>query len=114
MPYDTTLRSCREAGATALFVHSDGEAVGLVERAHEHGLAVPEDLAVITYDDEVSADPPLTAVRPQKHRLGVPAAETALARAVEPVERPLHRAELWPNLIIRASCGGITPVVTGR
>ncbi|MFB7400628.1 substrate-binding domain-containing protein [Streptomyces rubiginosohelvolus] len=114
--YDAALRSCREAGATALFVHSDGEAVGLVERAHEHGLAVPEDLAVITYDDEVAAaaDPPLTAVRPQKHRLGVLAAEMALARAVDPVERPVHRVELWPNLIIRASCGGSAPVATGR
>ncbi|WP_234473492.1 MULTISPECIES: substrate-binding domain-containing protein [unclassified Streptomyces] len=91
-----------------------GVLVGLVVRAHEHGLAVPEDLAVITYDDEVAADPPLTAVRPQKHRLGVLAAEMALARAIEPVERPLHRAELWPNLIIRASCGGTAPVATGR
>ncbi|MGW5861739.1 substrate-binding domain-containing protein [Streptomyces sp. NPDC055239] len=110
--YDATLRSCREAGATALFVHSDGEAVGLVERAHEHGLTVPDDLAVITYDDEVAAaaDPPLTAVRPQKHRLGALAADMALARANDPIERPVHRVQLWPTLIVRASCGGTAPV----
>ncbi|MFF0745552.1 substrate-binding domain-containing protein [Streptomyces sp. NPDC004111] len=109
--YDATLRSCREAGATALFVHSDSEAVGLVERAHEHGLTVPGDLAVITYDDEVAAaaDPPLTAVRPQKHRLGALAAEMALARAADPVERPVHRVQLWPTLVVRASCGGTAP-----
>ncbi|MEU6043007.1 substrate-binding domain-containing protein [Streptomyces griseus] len=109
--YDATLRNCREAGATALFVHSDGEAVGLVERAHEHGLTVPDDLAVITYDDEVAAaaDPPLTAVRPQKHRLGALAAEMALARATDPVERPVHRVQLWPTLIVRASCGATAP-----
>ncbi|MCQ4211335.1 substrate-binding domain-containing protein [Streptomyces longispororuber] len=109
--YDATLRACREAGATALFVHSDREAIGLVERAHEHGLTVPDDLAVITYDDEVAAaaDPPLTAVRPQKHRLGVVAAEMALAHATDPVERPVHRVQLWPNLIVRASCGGTAP-----
>ncbi|MYR41044.1 substrate-binding domain-containing protein, partial [Streptomyces sp. SID5910] len=110
--YDATLRACREAGATALFVHSDSEAIGLIERAHEHGLTVPDDLAVITYDDEVAAaaDPPLTAVRPQKHRLGVLAAELALARASDPVERPVHRVELWPTLVVRASCGGTAPV----
>ncbi|MGV9908019.1 substrate-binding domain-containing protein [Streptomyces tendae] len=107
-----TLRGCREADATALFVHSDSEAIGLIERAHEHGLGVPDDLAVITYDDEVAAaaDPPLTAVRPQKHRLGVLAAEMTLARASDPVERPVHRVELWPTLVVRESCGGTAPV----
>ncbi len=35
-------------------------------------------------------------------------------RGVDPVERPVHRVELWPNLIIRASCGGTAPVATGR
>ncbi|MEU6767764.1 substrate-binding domain-containing protein [Streptomyces sp. NPDC046853] len=106
--YDATLRRCREAGATALFVHSDSEAIGLMERAHENGLSVPDDLAVISYDDEVAAasDPPLTAVRPPKHRLGALAAEMALARISDPIERPVHRVQLWPTLVIRASCGG--------
>ncbi|MGW5563098.1 substrate-binding domain-containing protein [Streptomyces tendae] len=57
-----------------------------------------------------AADPPLTAVRPQKHRLGVLAAEMALARVSDPVERPVHRVELWPTLVVRESCGGTAPV----
>ncbi|AJE83484.1 regulatory protein DeoR [Streptomyces albus] len=106
--YDAVLRECREAGVTALFVHSDREAIGLAERVRDHGLSVPEDMALVSYDDEVAAasDPPLTAVRPPKHRLGALAAEMALARMHDPAERPVHRVQLWPTLVVRASCGG--------
>lgn len=106
--YDDVLGRCRAAGATALFIHSDSEAIGLVERARDRGLSVPGDLAVVSYDDEVAAasDPPLTAVRPPKHRLGAMAAELALARMTDPTERAVHRVELWPSLIVRGSCGG--------
>ncbi|WP_129843322.1 substrate-binding domain-containing protein [Streptomyces sp. RFCAC02] len=106
--YDAVLRRCREDGVRALLVHSDREAIGMVERARDLGIAVPGELAFVSYDDEVAAtsDPPLTAVRPQKHRLGRLAAELALARAAEAGPRPVHRVELWPTLEIRESCGG--------
>ncbi len=105
--YDQVLRNCRARGATALLVHSDREAVGMVERARDRGLAVPDELAVVSYDDEVAAasDPPLTAVRPDKHRLGALAAELALTRAADSAERPVHRVQLWPTIVIRHSCG---------
>ena len=105
--YDAVLERCHDAGVTALFVHSDREAIGLTERARDRGLTVPDDLAVVSYDDEVAAasDPPLTAVRPPKHRLGAVAAELALARMADPTDRPVHRVQLWPTLIVRASCG---------
>ncbi|RBM07395.1 substrate-binding domain-containing protein [Streptomyces sp. PT12] len=106
--YDHVLRRCRERGATALLVHSDREAIGMVERARDLGISVPGEMAVVSYDDEVAAtsDPPLTAVRPQKHRLGRVAAELALARATEVERRPVHRVQLWPTLEVRESCGG--------
>ncbi|WP_329126584.1 substrate-binding domain-containing protein [Streptomyces sp. NBC_01465] len=105
--YDAVLQRCLDAGVTALFVHSDREAIGLTERARDRGLVVPDDLAVVSYDDEVAAasDPPLTAVRPPKHRLGAVAAELAMARMADPAERPVHRVQLWPTLIVRESCG---------
>ncbi|MFJ8912982.1 substrate-binding domain-containing protein [Amycolatopsis sp. NPDC102389] len=105
--YDAVLRRCRDAGVTALFAHSDSEAIGLTECARDRGLTVPGDLAVVSYDDEVAAaaDPPLTAVRPPKNRLGAVAAEMALARMADPAERPVHRVQLWPTLVVRASCG---------
>ncbi|WP_049575898.1 substrate-binding domain-containing protein [Streptomyces sp. SBT349] len=111
--YDLVLRRCRESGMTALLVHSDREAIGMVERARDLGIAVPDELAVVSYDDEVAAtsDPPLTAVRPQKHRLGQLAAQLALARVSEPGRRPVHRVQLWPTLEVRESCGAEAPTI---
>jgi DNA-binding LacI/PurR family transcriptional regulator len=105
--YDELLRQCRAQEVHALIVHADREAIGFLERAQELGADVPGDLAIVTYDDEVAAasDPPLTAVCPQKHRLGQLAAELALSRLADGAERPVHRVELWPTLIVRESCG---------
>jgi DNA-binding LacI/PurR family transcriptional regulator len=122
----SVLDRCAESGATALLVHSDREAISLVEQAQERGVRMPADLAVVAYDDEVAglADPPLTAVRPPKAAIGAGAVELltrrlAAARAegggpsdseggdqVTGVERPVHRIELSPRLIVRASSGG--------
>jgi DNA-binding LacI/PurR family transcriptional regulator len=118
----SVLDRCAEAGVTALLVHSDREAISLVERAQERGVRVPADLAMVAYDDEVAglADPPLTAVRPPKAAIGAGAlelltrrltarADAAAARdsdggdAVTGAERPVHRIELSPRLIVRES-----------
>ncbi|WP_037305639.1 substrate-binding domain-containing protein [Amycolatopsis orientalis] len=105
--YDEMLTRLRAEGVTALLVHSDREAIGLIALARHRGITVPGDLAIVTYDDEVAAasDPPLTAVCPQKHRLGVLAAELALARVADRGDRPVHRVQLWPTLVVRESCG---------
>lgn len=108
--YTDVLESSRDIGVRALLVHSDREAIGLIERSRELGISVPHDLAVVTYDDEIGAasDPPLTAVRPQKHRLGMLAAKLALAKVAEVGEEwPVHRLELWPNVVVRESCGTV-------
>jgi hypothetical protein len=54
-----------------------------------------------------ASDPPITAVRPAKHQLGAVATQLALARSAGGAERPVHRVELWPLLVIRESCGSI-------
>lgn len=106
--YTDVLKRSRDLGVRAALVHSDREAIGLIEQGRELGISVPDDLAIVTYDDEIGAasDPPLTAVRPQKHRLGVLAAELVLAKTAEVSgEWPVHRLELWPNVVVRESCG---------
>ncbi|MGC9496366.1 substrate-binding domain-containing protein [Streptomyces sp. WG7] len=108
--YTDVLKWCRGRGVRSLLVHSDREAIGLIEQGRELGISVPHDLAIVTYDDEIGAasDPPLTAVRPQKYRLGVLAAELALAKVAEVGEEwPVHRLELWPNVVVRESCGTV-------
>ena len=105
--YDDVLRRCRREDITGLLVHSDREAVGVVERARDLGVDVPGELAVLAYDDEIAAasDPPLTAIRPPKHRVGALAAELALSRTAESSDRPVHRVQLWPTLHVRETCG---------
>jgi DNA-binding LacI/PurR family transcriptional regulator len=118
----SVLDRCADAGTTALLVHSDREAISLVEQAQERGVRVPADLAVVAYDDEVAglADPPLTAVRPPKAAIGAGALELLMRRLaavraddaavrdsdggdVTGAHRPVHRIELSPRLIVRAS-----------
>ncbi len=97
---------------TAALVHSDEDAVVLVPRLRAQGIRVPEDLAVIAFDDEVAglSDTPLTAVAPPKHAVGRAAAELLLLRmaesrdAAEPAPRQYR--ELLPQLRVRSSCGG--------
>lgn len=105
--YDALISKCLDTGVRALLVHADREAIGIVERAHDLGLAIPDDLAVVAYDDEVAAaaDPPLTAVRTPRHRLGATAVELALARVADGPDRPVHRVQLSPVLMVRESCG---------
>lgn len=104
---DQALLRCQEERVPALLVHSDWEAIGVLERARELGIAVPGELAVVSYDDEVAAaaTPPITAVRPDKHRLGALAMELALSRLEAGPERPVHRIALWPQVVVRESCG---------
>src|SRR5699024_5841030 len=61
-----------DLGARAVLVHSDRHAIQMVEVAQLRGLCIPEDLAVISYDDVVAGHGavPLTAIAPPRHELG--------------------------------------------
>ncbi|NUP68068.1 MAG: DeoR/GlpR family transcriptional regulator [Nonomuraea sp.] len=103
---ERVLDDCVSSRTTALLVHSDPEAISLVERCRERGLRVPGDLALVTYDDEVAelCDPPLTAVRPPKAAVGRAAFALLAARLADPdPERPSHHVVIEPRLIVRSS-----------
>ncbi|MET8869350.1 substrate-binding domain-containing protein [Nonomuraea sp. NPDC004580] len=101
---DDVLDACLASGTRALLVHSDPEAISLVERCQDRGIRVPDDLAVVTYDDEVAelCDPPLTAIRPPKTDIGRAAFALLLERLHDP-GRPAHRVVVGPQLIVRHS-----------
>ncbi|GII77044.1 LacI family transcriptional regulator [Sphaerisporangium rufum] len=103
---DGLLDECVASRTTALLVHSDPEAISLVERVQERGVRVPADLAVVTYDDEVAelCDPPLTAVRPPKAAIGRAAFALLADRIADrDAHRPVHRVVIEPRLIVRSS-----------
>ena len=68
---------------TAVFVCNDLMAIGALHAAHELGVDVPRELAVVGFDDiELAAytSPPLTTVAQPKQAIGVGAAELLLER----------------------------------
>ncbi|MGW0390560.1 substrate-binding domain-containing protein [Streptomyces sp. NPDC003042] len=92
-------------GVSAALIHSDTDAIMLIPRLQARGVRVPEDLAVITYDDEVAglADVPLSAVAPAKREVGARAAALLLDRLTgEDDDSPRQHLELLPRLSIRS------------
>jgi DNA-binding LacI/PurR family transcriptional regulator len=91
-------------GTTALLVHSDPEAMAIVQHCEDRGVPVPGALSVIAYDDEVAGlfSPALTAVRPPRAWVGRAAVDLAVARLADPA-RPVHRVVVSPGLVVRDS-----------
>lgn len=106
--YDRILELCRRTDTTALLIHADTQALAFVQHCTDRGIAVPEDLAVVGYDDEVAslAEPPISAIRPPKHYVGRSAVQLMAARLTEGRMRPMHRLNLNPELILRGSSVG--------
>ena len=72
------------------------------------GLAVPDDLAIVGYDDIYfagAAAVPLTSVRQPRHELGRRAAELVLDEADNP-EHQHQQVVLLPELVARTSTLG--------
>lgn len=109
------LERCRETGTTALFVHSDPQAVLLQQHALDHGWSIPGDLAIIAYDDEVaaSAEPSITALHPPRQHVGRLVVETMVARLSEGARRPVQRTYVLPELNVRESTAATDRVSGG-
>ncbi|NEE03588.1 LacI family DNA-binding transcriptional regulator [Phytoactinopolyspora halotolerans] len=103
------LDECRASDTRAVVAHTDYHAARLVELAHVRGLRVPEDLAIVAYDDELAelADVPLTAVTPPRRELGREALRLLVSRTGGTDEEPgpPRHVQLLPRLTVRESCG---------
>ena len=92
---------------TAVVAGTDRNAVGVMEVLRAAGLRVPEDVAVVGFDDRTVADladPPLTTLRTRFDELGRRAASLLLDEiSGSAVPRTAHRVPV--ALIRRRSCG---------
>jgi LacI family transcriptional regulator len=94
---------------TAVMCANDLLALGALKSLANAGIAVPEEMAVVGYDDVAFASmlsPSLTSVRQPKYELGATAAELLL----EEVSgfKHVHRSVRFePGLIVRASSGTV-------
>ncbi|MPV38148.1 GntR family transcriptional regulator [Georgenia subflava] len=104
---DEALAELLRSRATAAVVFGDREAALLEGAARRAGVRVPEDLALVAYDDESAdvAEIPLTAVSPPKHTLGRLGAQVLLTRLSDGDAAPVHQINLRPRVVIRDSCG---------
>lgn len=92
---------------TALFAAGDLMAMGAIKAIKEKGLKIPEDIAVVGFDDIPAArfaDPPLTTVRQPIYDIGALAAEVLIG--ILEGRRVKEDHIIMPiQLIIRKSCG---------
>jgi LacI family transcriptional regulator len=98
----------------AVFAASDTTAVGALRAIHDAGLRVPQDIAIIGYDDlpiATQLEPSLTTIRQPLQRMGMLAVET-LINVIHQPQSPPQRIVIEPELILRESCGVLEAPIT--
>ncbi|HWN05921.1 MAG TPA: LacI family DNA-binding transcriptional regulator [Steroidobacteraceae bacterium] len=103
-------RSCQallDAGIPfdAVFAASDLIAMGVIHALQDRGRLVPQDVAVVGFDDILSAadfNPPLTTVRQDTRRAGELLVEN-LIRLID--GKGVDSTLIAPELVVRTSCG---------
>jgi len=91
----------------AVFIASDTMALGAMDAIYEAGLHVPEDIAIVGFDDlppAAQATPPLTTIRQPVAQFGGKAVELLLD-IIEKGPHPPRRILMDTELVVRESCG---------
>jgi DNA-binding LacI/PurR family transcriptional regulator len=90
---------------SAVFAVSDRAAIGAMEAIKEAGLAIPDDISLIGFDDEIHSahtTPPLTSVRYDGALMGALAMERLSSLLHDRRHRPLHISVLT-ELVLRST-----------
>jgi LacI family transcriptional regulator len=108
--YEQTLALMKFADPpTAIFCSNDMMALGCFQALNELGLRIPNDVAVVGYDDREVAQfthPPLTTVLLPHFEMGALAAEYIIDRAIHPLDLPAQ-LKVECRLIERMSVGPV-------
>jgi LacI family transcriptional regulator len=92
---------------SALATGNNLATIGAMQAIRKAGLRVPEDIALVAFDDFEWADcfePRLTAIAQPVQELGRRAA-ALLVQRIQNLEEPRQTIRLKPTLIVRNSCG---------
>jgi DNA-binding LacI/PurR family transcriptional regulator len=94
----------------AVFCFNDLLALGAIRALHEAGCHIPDDVAVIGFDDIEEAGfaiPSLTTIAPDKEQMGELAVSFLLGRLTGTRTCPPERVEVPFRLIVRESTAGL-------
>ena len=97
-----------EAPPTAYFAQDDYMAIGVREALLEEGLRIPEDAALMGFDDTEIASftgIDLTTMSQKKYEMGAKGAEILIEKVEGAMSGMVHQVILEPQLVIRKSCG---------
>lgn len=92
---------------TAVLASNDESALGAMQALHEAGRLVPQDVAVIGFDDRIEARaqiPSLTTIHYPMFELGY-LAVGLLTKAIEGIMEPEEIVRIPARLVVRESCG---------
>jgi LacI family repressor for deo operon, udp, cdd, tsx, nupC, and nupG len=96
-------------GVTGMVCASDVLALGSIRAARRLGLAVPDDMSVVGFDDSAfmtCTDPPLTTVRQPIEAMGR-AAVALLVSQIAGHQVPTDEMFFEPELVVRGSTGAV-------
>jgi LacI family transcriptional regulator len=106
----------RSSQPTAIFAVNNLVAVGAITAIRQHGLEVPDDLALVCFDDiDLAArlDPFLTVMAQPAETFGTLATQLLLERIVGRAPERRRLVVLPADLIVRRSCGATSPARVG-
>jgi len=95
---------------TAVLAMDDSLALGVIQAANQRGLKVPDDIAVVGFNDtpfSAHCEPPLTTVRVFGETLAAYAADILLRLICGEPVAPKH-INVPTQLIVRSSCGAMS------
>lgn len=95
-----------EQRPTAVFCANDLLALGLMRGLAKQGIRVPQNIAVVGYDDVDFASvlsPPLTTIRQPKYELGYKASQLLLEEIQNPAHHSHYQVLFRPELLVRES-----------
>ncbi|MFI6252189.1 LacI family DNA-binding transcriptional regulator [Streptomyces sp. NPDC051016] len=117
--HDLTVSAGKDAGdrilglrqrPTAVFCANDLLALGVMQALYEAGLRVPEDIAIVGYDDiefAASAVVPLTSVRRPATMMGLQAGRLLIEETAPGARHEHTHTVLQPELVVRRSTTGM-------
>lgn len=104
---NSLLKRAGNSPPRAVVAVNDPAAYGAIKAIKDHGLSIPDDIAIVGFSDDVRSELiscPLTTVRQPAFEIGKTAAQK-LIDSIDNSDEPTETIELKNEIIIRQSCG---------